>query len=480
MPLYAVVGREGVRAGAVTAGKALVLATGISLTALPAFALAPDEARHLLARTGFDAQPQAIADLAPHSREAAVASLLDGAGRVAVTPPPVWTADWTPPKRLRDLDEAERSALREERRHRARELKAWWYREMLDSPTPVTEVMTLFWHNHFTSGLKKVKSPILMYRQNVTLRRHALGNFAELLRAMARDPAMLVYLDGARSKKDAPNENFARELLELFTLGEGHYGEADIKAAARAFTGWSLDRKTGQFALRRRWHDDGRKSFLGRSGRFDGDDILAILPGPSAHRRAGGREALARLHFGDARCGRGAAPGRPLPRRRLRDHAPAPGPANQRGLLRSAGARAPGQIAGRPAGRHGAPVSPSRSRKPRTSPGSAGASARTSSSPPNVKGWPGGTAWITSETLLLRQALLSRGHRLPRQSRQEPAAVSGPPTSTPGTRPWRRTGGPAARSPGCCCPCRPSTPPCSTGTAAALSSAACCATRPIS
>src|SRR3546814_13608762 len=104
--------------------------------------------------------------------------------------------------------------------------------------------MTLFWHNHFTSSLEQVKAPVLLYRQNALLRRHALGNFATLLREVARDPAMLVYLDNAESRRQAPNENFARELLELFTLGEGRYTEADPKAAARAFTGWSVDRKS--------------------------------------------------------------------------------------------------------------------------------------------------------------------------------------------------------------------------------------------
>src|SRR3546814_7110564 len=95
--------------------------------------------------------------------------------------------------------------------------------------------------------------------QNALLRRHALGNFATLLREVARDPAMLVYLDNAESRRQAPNENFARELLELFTLGEGRYAEADLKAAARAFTGWSVDADSGAFRFRAAWHDDGGK-----------------------------------------------------------------------------------------------------------------------------------------------------------------------------------------------------------------------------
>src|SRR3546814_15399088 len=127
--------------------------------------------------------------------------------------------------------------------------------------------MTLFWHNHFTSSLEQVKAPVLLYRQNALLRRHALGNFATLLREVARDPAMLVYLDNAESRRQAPNENFARELLELFTLGEGRYAEADLKAAARAFTGWSVAADRGPFPFRATGHDDGGQPLLRGSER---------------------------------------------------------------------------------------------------------------------------------------------------------------------------------------------------------------------
>jgi uncharacterized protein (DUF1800 family) len=148
---------------------------------------------------------------------------------------------------------------------------------MLATDQPLVEKMTLFWHNHFTSSVQKVRYIPSLYWQNVLFRREALGNFATLLKAVARDPAMLIYLDGVRSVARQPNENFARELLELFTLGEGHYSEADIKAAARAFTGWSIDRETGRFQDHGQFHDDGEKTFLGQTGRFGGDDIVAIL-----------------------------------------------------------------------------------------------------------------------------------------------------------------------------------------------------------
>ncbi len=157
------------------------------------------------------------------------------------------------------------------------ELKAWWYRAMLTSDRPLTERMTLFWHNHFTSQLRAVRSPQLMWRQNALLRRHALGSYRELLRAIVTDPAMLIYLDGRRNHKRQPNENFARELLELFTLGEGHYTEADVVAAARALTGWTLDPASGDARLQSRRHDAGDKTLLGRSGPWGADAVVSIL-----------------------------------------------------------------------------------------------------------------------------------------------------------------------------------------------------------
>ncbi|MEN9544225.1 MAG: hypothetical protein RLZZ598_1058, partial [Pseudomonadota bacterium] len=124
---------------------------------------------------------------------------------------------------------------------------------------------------------QKVRQPQGMWIQHQLLRREALGDFRALLHGIARDPAMLVYLDGASNRDRAPNENFAREVMELFTLGEGQYNERDIKEAARAFSGWTVDRGDWQAQFRPRLHDDGRKTVLGRSGRFDGDAVLDIL-----------------------------------------------------------------------------------------------------------------------------------------------------------------------------------------------------------
>jgi uncharacterized protein (DUF1800 family) len=236
-----------------------------------------DAARHLLNRTGFEAHAAQIAEYAKYSRTEAVDRLIAGAVPVARTPAPAWTADFISPRRFRELGDEEKKQFQREQLERAIELKNWWVTEMLTTPSPLSERMTLFWHNHFTSGLQKVKSGTLMYRQNVLLRKHALGNFGEMLHAVGKDPAMLVYLDSASNRRGQPNENFAREAMELFTLGEGNYSEQDIREAARAFTGWSINPDTGDFLWRAFAHDAGTKTVLGRSGYFNGDDVLDVL-----------------------------------------------------------------------------------------------------------------------------------------------------------------------------------------------------------
>ncbi len=235
------------------------------------------EIRHLLARTGFGTP--APADLEAHvglSYTAAVDKLLDGVTGRAISAPPGWIGT-TPSDRLANLSTAEKTARQKTQRQNGRNLKGWWYGEMLNTPSPFTERMVLFWHNHFTSSLKKVKFPDFLFDQNVLFRTYALGNFADLLRAVSTDPAMMVYLDTANSKGSAPNENFARELMELFTLGEGQgYTEDDIREAARAFTGWRATPGHG-FEFTARAHDSGAKTFFERRGRFGSDDIIKIL-----------------------------------------------------------------------------------------------------------------------------------------------------------------------------------------------------------
>lgn len=154
-------------------------------------------------------------------------------------------------------------------------LQAVWLYRMVLSPHPLRERLTLFWHDHFATSDEKVNNPRLMQSQNALLRQHALGDFGALLRQIARDPAMLVWLDCSTNRKAHPNENYAREVMELFTLGRGNYSEKDIQEAARAFSGSFV--RGGQFREVPEQHDPGPKTILGQTGAFDGDDVAEIL-----------------------------------------------------------------------------------------------------------------------------------------------------------------------------------------------------------
>jgi hypothetical protein len=154
-------------------------------------------------------------------------------------------------------------------------LQGWWLYRMLYTPHPLLERTTLFWHDHFATSVAKVGKPPLMYQQNTLLRRHALGHFPALLLEISRNPAMIVWLDSNKNVKGAPNENYARELMELFSLGIGNYTEQDIREAARAFTGWNY---TGdQYVFNAAQHDDEPKTVFGQTGQFNGDDIVGLV-----------------------------------------------------------------------------------------------------------------------------------------------------------------------------------------------------------
>jgi uncharacterized protein (DUF1800 family) len=157
-------------------------------------------------------------------------------------------------------------------------MSTMWVTRMLMTRRPLVEKMTLFWHDHFATSGSKVNFPLLMHAQNELLRSHALGNFRDMLLAVAKDPAMIYWLDNQENVAGSPNENFARELFELFTLGIGHYTEQDIREAARAFTGWSLRRRgrqaTAEFLFVPSRHDSGPKTVLGASGNLSGEDVI--------------------------------------------------------------------------------------------------------------------------------------------------------------------------------------------------------------
>ncbi|MEO0895766.1 MAG: DUF1800 domain-containing protein [Bacteroidota bacterium] len=174
---------------------------------------------------------------------------------------------------IRMMDKRSKQERAKENRLFIRDLNMAWFRRMAFTEAQLREKMTLFWHDHFACRLNLYK---MVFLQNNTFRNYGLGKFKDLLLAVSKDPGMLSFLNNQQNKKSAPNENFARELLELFTLGRGHYTEQDIKEAARAFTGWGFNLKGG-YVFRKGQHDFGRKSFKGKNGYFHGEDIIDIL-----------------------------------------------------------------------------------------------------------------------------------------------------------------------------------------------------------
>lgn len=175
-------------------------------------------------------------------------------------------------------------------------LRAWWIFRMLMTPRPLVERMTLLWHNHFATSNNKVQDVSAMYEQNHLLRTHSLGRFGDLLKSVVKHRAMLSWLDAASNRKEHPNENLARELMELFTLGEGHYSERDVAEAARCLTGWTI--RGHRFEFVPAMHDAGEKVVLGHRGAMDGDGLIDLLlvQEPTSKRIAG---RLCEMFFGE-------------------------------------------------------------------------------------------------------------------------------------------------------------------------------------
>lgn len=232
----------------------------------------PAQAQHLLNRAAFGGTVAEVQAASALSREEMIGTLL--AAQPLPEPPGAWIND---PYVLRGLSEAERKKRRQANREHLIELLVWWITQMSTASAALREKMVVFWHGHFATEVEIVKVAQLVYRHNAMLRRNALGNFRTFLKEMWRDPAMLVYLNGVQNQKNSPNENFARELLELFTMGVDNYTEQDIKEAARAFTGWRIDLATHTASLNPNRFDAGSKTFLGRTGNFSGDDIIDII-----------------------------------------------------------------------------------------------------------------------------------------------------------------------------------------------------------
>ena len=252
------------------------------------------QAAHLYRRAGFGGSPEDVARATSAGLHAAVDGFVHfpGAGALPAQPQLVRdrldpgerklfrAAASRPPGAVPGAPDPAVVQLRKQlglaHRRNVIAMETWFLERMTGSPAPLQEKMTLFWHGHFTSAYQKGIPAQALVDQNNLFRANALGNVRELTLAVSQDPAMLRYLDNAQNVKAHPNENYARELMELFTLGIGNYTETDVRESARAFTGWSIDRD-GAFRAFPARHDDGSKTFLGRSGDFTGRDIVEII-----------------------------------------------------------------------------------------------------------------------------------------------------------------------------------------------------------
>ena len=367
-------------------------------------------AAHLLRRAGFGGTPQEIAAAARSNLHDVVESLVHYAGPSNASPPDVYD----PTQQLfgiRLLAAADRMATLKTIRQQAQQsivsMQTWWLNQMLTTPAPLQEKMTFFFHGHFTTAaIQKGAWPSYVYNQNQLFRQNALGNLRDLTLAVSKDPAMLLYLDNASSNKTHPNENYARELMELFTLGHGNYSEEDIRQSARAFTGWTIDRQTGEFVDNPRIHDTGVKTFLGRSGNFDGSDIVSIIYQQPAASKFWANTLLNYFVYND-----------PEPQLvdglasviRKYDFNLAPvmstllqsnvffSPRAYRALVKS-----PVEFV---VGTHKTFALPEIDK---IAPRALSQMGQILFYPPNVAGWPGGQNWITSQTIIARQNFLAQ------------------------------------------------------------------------
>jgi len=248
------------------------------------------KAAHLLNRAGFGGTPAEVDHVMAMGPVKAVEELLDFPDTSAKARDPNDQPDLSAikdiPRGHKQMRQMYRGMSEEERKlafQRAivanvralSECGKWWMQRMVSGESPLQEKLALFWHGHFATSAKDERSAYLMFQQNELLRQHAAGDFYEFVRAIAHDPAMLDYLNNTQNHKRKPNENFARELMELFTLGIGNYSEQDIKESARAFTGWTHD--GDEFTLDNDDHDGGTKRFFGQQGTFDGEDIIKMI-----------------------------------------------------------------------------------------------------------------------------------------------------------------------------------------------------------
>jgi hypothetical protein len=234
---------------------------------------------HLYRRAGFGATPAELEELSQHSWTDLVDNLLAGLSG----PDP--TGDAVPLPHLTTIPESNVPGYQSNGWDEYNYLIAWWLERMIVTSTPLREKLALLLHCQFPTSWAKVGWAYMMYVQNQLFRTLGPGSFETLTQALAQDPAMLIWLDADTSHRDDPNQNFARELMERFTLGAGNYTQEDVIQSARCFTGWELDNVSGLFFFNPYDNDDGIKHFLGRTGRFTGEDIVSIVCNePASHR----------------------------------------------------------------------------------------------------------------------------------------------------------------------------------------------------
>jgi hypothetical protein len=341
------------------------------------------QAAHLLRRAGFGADAADVSRLSALGSSAAVDALLHPT-----------TAD------LPFADYPPSDVLYAPRLGDARTgTQLWWLDRMLRTQHPLAEKMTLFWHGHFATSIQKVP-PALMARQINLFRAHGLGNFRDLLAAVSVDPAMTIWLDNRFNTQAHPNENYAREVMELFTLGLGNYSESDVKEAARALTGWRYRRDTMAVEFNPRTHDDGAKTILGRSGNFGLTDVVDILVEQPVHQRFIARKLLEFFVYSD--------PEPELTEALAQTYALA-----GRDLAKTVGTILRSQIFFSSRAYRAIPKSPiefaigllrftGAPSVPRTLPATLRRMGQEPLAPPSVKGWDGGPTWINTNTLLVR------------------------------------------------------------------------------
>jgi uncharacterized protein (DUF1800 family) len=283
----------------------------------------------------------------------------------------------------------------------------WWMNRMVNGPYPLQEKLTLFWHGHFVTSDKDERSASAMWKQNELLRQYSAGNFRQFVRAISRDPAMLDYLNNTQNRKAHPNENYARELMELFTLGIGNYTEDDVKQGARAFTGWAHD--GDDYVFRKFDHDEGMKTFLGQRGNFNGDDVIDIILNGSISARFVGTKLFRYFAYEDPEDTLADAIGmefrqsnyeiKPLVKTILNSQA------FYSPLAIGSQIKAPIQLVLGTIRQMNLDMP----KQPQALLGPLNQMGQVPFAPPNVRGWPGGRMWINTSTLFVRY---NTGYRL--------------------------------------------------------------------